>query len=198
MKSTNVINDEKGVALMMVLVISTIALAVMSALIYMITIGTQMSGSQKRYETALEAGDGGKEIVFLWIADREVPPDLTGIAIDNTISNDCMEDKLLDETRDWDSACDASLSIDIEEDTTYDMKFDLGTFRVYSKIVNTVEGNSSSGGSSLTKSGVVSSNTGEVSVKHVPYLYTIEVEARSATNPNSLAERAKLSILYQY
>jgi hypothetical protein len=47
----------------------------------------------------------------------------------------------------------------------------------------------------LLKSGVVSANTGEVTVVSRPYLYTIEVDAENQVNPS---ERAKLSILYQY
>jgi hypothetical protein len=65
---------------------------------------------------------------------------------------------------------------------------------VYSKIVDTVEGNSSAG-EVLLKSGVVSSGAGEVTVVNVPYLYTIEVLSQSASNPS---DRSKLSVLYQY
>ena len=51
--------SEKGMALVIVLILSAVALALMTALIYMITSGTQMSGLQKRYKSALEAGRGG-------------------------------------------------------------------------------------------------------------------------------------------
>lgn len=46
----------------------------------------------------------------------------------------------------------------------------------------------------LLKSGVVATNTGEVTVKSVPYLYTIERDAENAANPT---ESAKLSVMYQ-
>jgi hypothetical protein len=83
--------------------------------------------------------------------------------------------------------------------TTYDLRFDLGTspyptYRVYAKIVDTVEGNSG-GDEGLLKGGVVLVNTGEIAVLSIPYLYTIEVDAENRDNPS---ERAKLSILYQY
>ena len=77
------------------------------------------------------------------------------------------------------------------------MKFDLGTtttYRVYAKIVDTVEGNSG-GDEGLVKGGVVLSSTGEVSVLSIPYLYTIELDAENPANPY---ERAKFSIIYQY
>jgi hypothetical protein len=78
------------------------------------------------------------------------------------------------------------------------MTFTLGTvpleYAVYSKIVDTVEGNTG-GDEGLLNCGVVCSNPGEVQVVKVPYLYTVEIDAENSTN---VAERAKLSILYQY
>jgi hypothetical protein len=67
------------------------------------------------------------------------------------------------------------------------------TYTVFSKIVDTVEGNSG-GDEGLLKGGVVSSS-GEIKVMSIPYLYTIEVDAENAANPS---ERSKYSILYQY
>jgi hypothetical protein len=83
--------------------------------------------------------------------------------------------------------------------TSYDLQFDLSAsldppYTVYSKIVDTVEGNSG-GDTGLMKSGVVNSNPGEVTVMSIPYLYTIELDAQRSGNPS---ERAKLSVLYQY
>jgi hypothetical protein len=45
-------------------------LALMTTLIYMITTGTRISGLQKRYKTALEAGLGGADIFYQVIALR--------------------------------------------------------------------------------------------------------------------------------
>jgi hypothetical protein len=56
--------DESGIALVMVIVLSAIALAIMAGLIYMITVGTQVTGLEKRYKTAREAGFGGGELVY--------------------------------------------------------------------------------------------------------------------------------------
>ena len=79
------------------------------------------------------------------------------------------------------------------------MRFDLGsspypTYRVYSKIVDAVEGNSG-GDEGLLAKGVVSGSTGEVTVMSRPYLYTLEIDAENASNP---AERSKLTILYEF
>ena len=69
----SIIDSESGIALVLVLVISVIALAIMSALIYMLTSGTQISGMQKRYRTAQEAGLGGADITYLMLASRGNP-----------------------------------------------------------------------------------------------------------------------------
>jgi hypothetical protein len=191
--------NEKGMALVMILILSAIALVIMTGLIFMITTGAQVSGLQKKYTTALEAGKGGADVTFQLLAARGDPniPGLDNFLI--TASPTCMTDKLNRSTKDWTPSCDKLLTIVPGTDTTYDMYFDLGaspypTYRVYSKIVDTVEGNSG-GDEGLTGKGVVSSGSGEVTVVSRPYLYTIEVDAE---NPNNTAERAKLSILYQY
>jgi hypothetical protein len=211
--------NEKGIALVMVLVLSTIVLVIMAGLIYMLTTGTQLSGMQKRYKTALEAGIGGADITYQIMALRGetsatssllseisvLNPVLTTPSTCATLSSDpsCtivgnyagLAAKLNLPTSCW-SGCNSSLTIDPGNATTYDMQFDIGTaptYRVYAKIVDTVEGNSG-GDEGLIKGGVVHSS-GEINVASIPFLYTIEVDAQNQANP---AERAKLSILYQY
>jgi len=55
--------NEQGVALLLAMILSLIVLATVSALLYLITQETSMSGYQKRYETALEGAKGGVNIV---------------------------------------------------------------------------------------------------------------------------------------
>jgi hypothetical protein len=199
--------NQKGVALAMVLILSAIILAIITGLIYMITSTTQISGMQKRYRTALEAGMGGADVTFRLLALRG-DPDLdmgTAIGYYRTISDACLTAKLNSNTSatNW-AACGSyanatTMVIDPADQTTYDFRFDLGsapypTYTGYAKIVDTVEGNSG-GDEGLLKHGVVSSGSGEITVVSIPYLYTIEVDAENAANPS---ERAKLSILYQY
>lgn len=194
-----ILGNERGIALALVLVLSVIALGVMTALIYMLTSGSQISGVQKRYRSAAEAGKGGTDIIFQTIAARGNLSLTTSASFQNlsTFADPCLTDKLTKATANWNAACDKSVTINPATTTTYDMKFDIGTdpvYTVYTKIVDTVEGNSAPD-TGLQKSGVVSTNTGEVTVKSVPYLYTIEVDAGNASNPT---ERSKLSVLYQY
>jgi len=217
------LSTEKGIALVMVLVLAAISLSIMAALIYMLVGGTKTSGIQKRYKTALEAGIGGGEVAYQFVALRgqsadqqafinilnAIVPSLnasvttpggctrSGLAACSTYAvYTGLAAKLNLPTSCW-SGCDSSLTITPGTNTTYDMQFDIGTtttYRVYAKIVDTVEGNSG-GDEGLTKGGVVSSNTGEVTVQSRPYLYTIEIDAE---NPNNVDERAKVSVLYQY
>ena len=189
------ISSQKGIALVMILILAAIALVIMAGLIYMITSGTQISGMQKRYKTALDAGFGGTDVTFQLIAARG-DPGIPGIGLTINASSSCLADKLNKKTADWGSVCDSSMTVG---SASHDMHFDLGsspypTYRVYSKIVDTVEGNSG-GDEGLTGKGVVASGSGEVTVVSRPYLYTIEVDAENLSNP---AERAKLSVLYQY
>ena len=193
------VSGQQGIALVMILILAAIALAIMAGLIYMITAGTQISGMQKRYKTALDAGFGGADITFQLIAARGDPFDSATETLLNyhrSLSDTCLADKLNKETADWDAACDKTMTVG---SSSNDMYFDLGaigypTYRVYSKIVDTVEGNSGADEGLIGK-GVVASGSGEVTVVSRPYLYTIEVDAE---NRDNAAERAKLSILYQY
>lgn len=63
MKTLNkTLKNEKGIALFMVLVLSFISLAITASMVYLVTVGTTTSGSEKRYKTALEASVGGVDI----------------------------------------------------------------------------------------------------------------------------------------
>ena len=188
--------NEKGIALIMTLILSAIALAIMAALVYMLTASSQVSGIQKRYRTALDAAKGGADATYRIIGFRGSDPGLAlALTAFNIPSGPCLNTKLNNPTLSW-GACDSSISINPQTPSTYDMYFQLGTttqYNVYSKIVSTVVGNSGPD-LGLSKPGVVLSNSGEIPVQPVPYLYTIEVEADSSAT----LERGKYSILYAY
>lgn len=199
-------SNEEGVALMMTLMVAAVALAVMGSLMSMMVMGTRISGLNKRFTTALEAGKGGQAVVLEYIGTRGVPDSDFTNAISWTrstgFSNDCFGHKLNKATVDWDDTCDASTVIDVGDDTTYDFTFELGSYTIYSKIVNTIEGNTgpSETASSFVTQGVVTAGggggSGTYDVVQVPYLYTIELDARRGVMADS--EKAKLSVLYQY
>jgi hypothetical protein len=150
------IADERGIALAMILVLSAITLGIMSGLLYMITIGTQMSGVSKRYKTAYEASLGGVDVMHEIIGFRgnegsintictdtpdEIPdckyetpvtcapdPKLECAALNNYDPNYTkLQTKLNLPTDCW-SGCDSDLTIDhrLGFETTYDIHFTLG------------------------------------------------------------------------
>jgi hypothetical protein len=216
-KMTTILKSEKGVVLIMVIVLSAVVLAIMTALIYMITSGTQISGFQKRYKTSLEAAKGGSELFYQFVALRGVQADddvLKGALIAAGVSpslpivtSACtgmsggspytgLTAKLMSPTTSWVN-CNSNLYIDPTDSTTYDMMFQLGAttrYNFYAKIVQTIDGNSG-GDLGLLNKGVVSGGSGEITVMSKPYLYAVEIVAENSAN---VQERAKLSILYQY
>ncbi len=200
------LSAEKGIALVMVMILAMISLAIMAALVYMITASTQVSGIMKRYTTSIEAGKGGAAVMFQAIAAGG-DPGYIGTTLGGAISNNaCFSAKLNNATSDWStvagSSCsDTSMTITPGTTTSYDMNFNLGTiptYTVYAKIVDTVPGNSNrsvGGAAGLVTSGVVNANSGEIAVQSIPYMYTIEVQS---VNQSNTAERTNYSILYEY
>jgi hypothetical protein len=198
-----ILRNNNGMALVMVLILSVICLAMSSGILYFVTQSTRISGSHKRYETANQAANGGSAVTFQLASSRGDEDNFnhpSKLALDNlTIPSsdvggvNCITEKLLKNTVDWDAVCNSSLSIDKLNSNTYDMAFDLGTYDVYSKVVDTVPGNTAID-TGLIKNAVVKSDSGEVNVKHLPYIYTIEIQS---SQPN-LNERAISSILYFY
>jgi hypothetical protein len=185
----NILRNEKGVALVIVLLLAVVALIVTAGLLHMLARGGFISGQHKRYSTAVEAARGGLEATVQVVADRGIDTmGLTNVALGANLGT-----KLENPTGAWGGADDTS-TIDPSDDTTYDLRFDLGGYRIHSKIVDTVDGNSAAD-MGLLKSGVVNTGAGEVTVMNIPFLYTIEELAQSTTNPS---ERAKISVLYQY
>jgi len=78
--SNSTLRNEKGLALVTVLILSLIALAIISTLIFMVTQGTKVSGFYKRYATSLDAGYGGAEIVTALVNNRG-QLDITGLGV---------------------------------------------------------------------------------------------------------------------
>jgi hypothetical protein len=183
------LRNEKGFALAFVLILAAIALAMTLGMLFMVSRGSYVSGQQKRYRTAVEAGRGGMESMLQLIKSRGIAPPAYMTVSDPASLNA----KLGTSTTAW-IGLDNAITIDPATPATYDMRVDLGTYRVYSKIVDTVEGNSAAS-DELLKTGVVNTSSGEVVVVGIPYLYTIEVLSQSQANAT---ERSKFSVLYQY
>jgi hypothetical protein len=224
-KRHGIVCNEKGIALAMVLVLSAITLGIMAGLIYMVTGGTQLTGIQKRYKTALDASLGGLEVakdVVRLRGDEDNTltflNDLTNNSYSYTIPASCVPStaaacvaldnynstytklgtKLNLPTACW-TGCNSSLDFDLSDSTTYDLSFSLGTSPdpVYNVFVKVVDATYGNAGATagLAKRRVVDSDKSDVSVPLRSYLYTIEVLSQAAINPS---ERSFTSALYAY
>ena len=171
-----------------VLILAAITLAMTMAMLFMSGQGSFVSGQQKRYRTAGEASRGGMEAMFQVISDRGIQT----VPYTNQVIGATLVSKLAFPTTTW-AGLDNTMTINPTDNTSYDMRVDLGIYRVYTKVVDTIDGNSGAD-LGLEKFGT-GSGSGEVTVVSVPYLYTIEVLAQSVNNPT---DRSRVSVLYQY
>ena len=203
------LKNEKGIALVTALLLTLIALAMIMALLYMITWQTKLSAAHKRYKTTLEASQGSTEIftkqilplVFANHTTGGLAAQFPGLNLSAGSSN-CLNAKLSMATAEWGAACGTgATSIDPVQlpDITLTLagQSDTNTsYNVFTKIVDTVPGNSDLSGYEMLDSGAgVSGAAAGVSPKHTPAMYRIEVQGQMATNPQ---EKAKLSVLYAY
>jgi hypothetical protein len=211
--------NQKGLALVMVLVLSGIGLALMTALIYLIHTGTEITGIQKRYKTAFEAGMGGKDLVIqiLTMKDRPVSevdtfittltgkgvtsarsPDGACSGVQDGVTYEGLKAKLMVETSLLSAGCSTTPVIDTSDAGTYDLSFQLGTgprYTVYAKITDMVPGSEVGEETGLRTGGVVTDQSSSITTAGVANLYTIEVLTENSANPQ---EKAKMQILYQY
>lgn len=204
----NLIRNEKGVALITALMLTLIALGIVMALLYYVTMGTKGTASQMRYKNVLEASQGGSEVftkeiipkVFDGYSTSKLLQDFQGINL--AIANRaCLEQKLTLPTIQWGAACGPATKTMVAKEAP-DASFRLkgmpsqSGFNVYTKIVDTIPGNSDKSGFELLDSGAgVSGSNSGVAPKHVPALYRIEVQGEKAVNPQ---EKAQVTVLYAY
>jgi hypothetical protein len=208
------LSGEKGVALVVVLAMVVLSAAMFAVVLHFIQRGTETSGIDKRYETAKEASLGAidvfaKEIIPMAIAKAQFSPDTSltdalvnfsktgGNKIEKNATSACFSDKLLKSTANWGAGCDSSPQPKAAPDVTFTLTGTDGQpFVVYTKIVDTVAGNSNTSGVSLEGAGVVDSMSAMVSVQHFPYMYSMEVQGERASNPTG--ERAAFEVLYAF
>lgn len=213
----NLLTSQQGSVLIIVIVLSTIALAVMTTVLYVIMMGSQITGMEKRYRTAHDAALGGSEIVKQLIGLRgntvntnsfEASLAATNVIVSTNTSTACQGTvsggtesgwaaKILTPSTTW-TGCDVSSTIDPSNATSYDKSIALGAtgnrYTVYVKIIRSTTGNTTGDSGQLWLGGVVTSNA-DVQVTPMPFLYTVEIHAQSVVNP---LERAKFSLVYQY
>lgn len=196
------LKSERGMALVIALILSLISLSIVAALIYFITQGTVISGFQKRYYTAQEAGKGGIE----FFTEEIIPKTIGGVGlstlgtygglITGQTTDACFSTKLTNLTANW-GGCNSSLNPKDTPDITLTLTgmAPQPDFNVYVKIVDTIPGNSDISGLELEGLGVVESGSGAISPQPIPYLYRVEVQSERAINSD---EQANFTIVYAY
>lgn len=211
---------ERGAALVVVLAIVVMSTALLAVVMHFMQRGTETSALEQKYETAKDASLGAievfaKEIVPMAISRAVSAPSsslTSALGNFNTIAsatitagatNACFSDKLLKSTSaaNWAGCADYDQARSANPKDSPDITFTLSSsngqpFRVFSKIIDTVSGNSNTSEVSLEGgSAAETSGSGGVAVQHFPYMYSMEVQGERQNNPT---ERARFEVLYAY
>jgi len=204
-----ILAKKDGIALVTALMLTLISLTIVLSVMYLIAQSIQQTGANKRYKTALEASYGGtdvlmKEIVPLILKDFASTPAALVTDLEGTYSMvnlkvlapaQCLKDKLTLGTDAWGLGCRQLVNPKASSDMSFQLQASGGQpYTVYTKVVDTIFGNSDTSGLQLEGAGVAES-TSVISPQHVPFVYRIEVQAEKA---NNATEQANMSILYAY
>lgn len=191
-KLSAILGNERGVALVMALVLGLVGMLMITAILYMVGTGTWTSGSKKRYLTALEASHGGmnfftKEIIQNGVAGTSLSAmgtygGLLAPGPDVNFANKLTTTGVYPAT-----PVDATLTLTFQAPTP--------NIIVNATILSTNRGNSGTSQNVLVGGGVVSNSSGTVTPQHIPYLFQTDIQGQSAVNPR---ERARLSAVYAY
>lgn len=197
-QAAGILANEKGIALVMALVLGLVGMLMITAILYMVGTGTWMGGSKKRYQTALSASHGSMNFFAREIIQRAVGGAtlsslgtfggiLTPVASDANFTT-----KLTTTGR----IGDAGYPVD-NPDATLTFTFTAPTpnMTVNTAIVGTSRGNSGTSSNVLVGGGVVNNSSGTVTPQHIPYLYQTEIQTQSGIFAR---ERARLSAIYAY
>src|SRR5512145_1832965 len=94
--------------MVIVLLLMMVALALSAGLLYLLARGGYMSGMERRYKSAYEAGVGGTDVTLQLIGTRGV---LTMLPANNLVVNATLATKLASPTASWGAGVDNSVSI---------------------------------------------------------------------------------------
>jgi hypothetical protein len=204
------IKNEKGIALIVALIVAFIILVLGSTALYISMQSTIMSGAFKQYRNSIEAAAGAFDETKRILGSIKSGSSVTfpNTLIDKKTA--CLKYKLTHPTTEWedpnsDLSDKCSVNASQAENTNsdnivnhYDLKYSLGNYLVYIKITNSLEGNTSvSVSQSLTAGGVTASKEGTniIHLPKVPYLYRMEIISESTLNSKN---KAHVSLLYGY
>jgi hypothetical protein len=162
----------------------------MSTVLYMITTGTRLSGSEGRYRTAHDATMAAASILSRAFYDRSVPASTQpGV---NIVVFPSFNDHVVDHV-----GLDNSREIDPSNPATYDVYIDIGTpaFRVYAKVYAVKTGNTAVKYKTVTtKTGVVpAGGTGEY--EEMPTYTSFSLLTQGVSNPD---ERIRMDAVHMF
>lgn len=195
--SSSPLGNEKGVALITALILGLIGMLMIVTLLNMVVTGTWISGSKKRYQTALEASRGdldffAKEIIQRGISGTSLSTmgDYTGIITGKAADAD-FTTKL---TTTGMVGVGAYPATNPDVRVTFLLTGPNPNITVNTTILSTSRGNSGTSSNILGGGGVVSNQSGTVTPQHIPYLYQIESRSQGAGSQ----ENVILSAIYAY
>jgi hypothetical protein len=205
---------ERGVALVMALIVVSVAAGIFAAVMYFSLTGTEVSGLQRKYQSNKEASLGAidvltkdllpqvlggttlSSVVSLLVKPSAVLPAVTADSTRDT----CFMTKLTTTTSGWPGGtCDSGSDPTTNPDITFNLKGKSDQVKPYvvsMKVIDTVSGNSDKTGVVLDLgSGVVDDASSLIKIQHFPFLYTIVTDARQQ---GSTSERVNIEVLYAY
>ena len=201
------LNNNSGVALVTALMMTLISLTIVTALLYMVTRGIQTSAQLKRYQTATEASYGGTDI-FLKDIVPVIMQNYSSSSLVSTVQSSfsqvnlqvlsdqsCLQKKLTNQTENWPAGCSNTAIVKTSPDLSFLLQATTGSpFIVYSKIVDTIIGNSDTSGLQLEGAGVAET-AAVLTPQHIPFVYRLEIQGE---RQNNSAAQANISVLYAY
>ncbi|MDD3024468.1 MAG: hypothetical protein PHE26_11285 [Syntrophomonadaceae bacterium] len=188
------------------LMLTLICLSIVMAMYYLIGQGVQTSAGQKAYRTANEASYGGADIVlknvvplvFQGLSSASIHNEFTGsLNLQFPSGSTCLHDKLTLKTSKWPTSCSQTLDAKTSPDISFTLNAVSATavpYKVSTKIVDTISGNTDISGLQLEGAGVAESSS-VITPQHFPYVYRLEVQAERSVNAK---EQASLSVTYAY
>lgn len=204
-----ILRSQGGAALITALMLTVLSLVIALALLTMITTRTQVSASQKRYRSSLQAAQGGAELLAREVLPRMLQTSANVAALEKDYAaislkvtqNPCLQQKLDFPATKWTQCSPAQVSTD--PTLAPDVRFRLSGippakgFSVTTKIVDTVPGNTDrSGHELLDLGGAVASQDEIIHPQHVPAMYNLSVQG--VREEEGVREKARLSVLYAY
>jgi len=196
-KLSKPLNNEDGIALVTALMLGMFGMLMVAALLFMVTTGTWLSGSQARRQTALAAAHGANNFFAEEVIQR-------GIEGTNVAAMGDYNGMLAPgpSAGNFDFKLNNSGFFNGDQgDAIITLRSPTGgpDIVVTATLVSTKRGNSEASESPfLPGPGVADPQTGVTALQQVPALYQIRVEGQRAANANLPVERAQLNSLYMY